>query len=120
MAAAADHRREGAGGECWVEDWNTEMKQSNSMGRLTRDVRRQERTDMRNRFLSIDMDAKVWVGRCTSYATQLAWSESCGDEKYRFSPHDPRRRLSAQWHGKPYVSDVHGREHTSLRRIHEA
>lgn len=47
-----------------MEDWNAEIgNHSNSMGRLTRDVRRQERTDMRNRFLSIDMDAKVWVGR---------------------------------------------------------
>ena len=72
MAAAADHQREGAGGDCWVEDWNTAMKQSNSMGRLTRDVRRQERTDMRNRFLSIDMDAKVWVGRCMPINPQWA------------------------------------------------
>ncbi|CAM9939616.1 unnamed protein product [Ectocarpus fasciculatus] len=30
----------------------------NSMGRLIRNVRRQERTDFTNRFLSIDMDAK--------------------------------------------------------------
>lgn len=30
-----------------------------SMGRLIRNVRRQERTDLINRFLSIDMDAKV-------------------------------------------------------------
>lgn len=52
----------GGCGDCWVEDWNAEVGKQNSMGRLTRDVRRQERTDMRNRFLSIDMDAKVCVG----------------------------------------------------------
>lgn len=55
--------------DCWVEDWNAEVGKHTSMGRLTRDVRRQERTDMRNRFLSIDMDAKVWVERCIPYAT---------------------------------------------------
>eukprot|EP00752_Nemacystus_decipiens_P004789 g4357.t3 len=58
MEAAADHRREGAIDDCWVEDWNAELKRCTSVGRLTRDVRRQERTDLRNRFLSIDMDAK--------------------------------------------------------------
>ncbi|CAN0300080.1 unnamed protein product, partial [Ectocarpus sp. 12 AP-2014] len=37
-----------------------------SMGRLIRNVRRQERTDLINRFLSIDMDAKMtpdWAKR---------------------------------------------------------
>lgn len=51
----------------WMEDWNAEFGignsnkniGGNSMGKMVRDLRRQERTDMRNRFLSIDMDAKV-------------------------------------------------------------
>lgn len=46
----------------WVEEWNAEGgggNNSNSMGKMIRVLQRQERTDMRNRFLSIDMDAKV-------------------------------------------------------------
>lgn len=37
--------------------------QTATMGQLVRDVRRQERTDMRNRFLSIHMDAEVHAAR---------------------------------------------------------
>ncbi|CAM9321435.1 unnamed protein product [Ectocarpus sp. 12 AP-2014] len=38
-----------------------------SMGRLIRNVRRQERTDLINRFLSIDMDAKFVSGLVEAY-----------------------------------------------------
>lgn len=41
-----------------------------SMGRLIRDVRRQERTDLTNRFLSIDMDAKVGTAVVGSHSVQ--------------------------------------------------
>lgn len=48
----------------WVDQWNSRIDVPNNvncnmMSRLIRDVRRQERTDMRNRFLSIQMDAQV-------------------------------------------------------------
>lgn len=59
----------------WVGEWEAEMSlgpsvvlgvhstssQNKSISRLVRDVRRDEKADMRNRFLSISMDAEVCV-----------------------------------------------------------
>lgn len=46
----------------WDDSGHANRHGSKSMGQLLRDVRRDERTDLRNRFLSIEMDAKVRYG----------------------------------------------------------
>ncbi|CAM9609314.1 unnamed protein product [Scytosiphon promiscuus] len=57
--------------DSWMEDWNAEFgagnNGGNSMGKMVRDLRRQERTDLRNRFLSIDMDSEFVSGLVAAY-----------------------------------------------------
>lgn len=49
----------GIGVAGWEEYGTNINNNQRAMGRLVRDVRRQERADLRNRFLSIHMDAQV-------------------------------------------------------------